>query len=302
MLFNQYLYSISNNLKVFRDDQFPLYGGGNKGRKMSYIAKDILQKKANALVTNGSIQSNHCRAVALFAAQNKISCTLILHGSENDFYKQSGNAKIIRNSGVDIKFVKSGEGIDLASKEVIEEYKILGYRPYEIWGGGHTLEGGKAYVDSVLELKKICTKAQWFPDYIFIASGTGSTQAGILAGLDKYLLKRIKVVGISVARDKRRAESVVSEFYQQLCSYYNINDYNQDAVVDDSYLFGGYNQANEELRKFSNNSIKNYGLILDTCYTGKAFYGMLDYIKQSNLGSKNILFWHTGGIFNYLSQ
>lgn len=299
---NQELYSIHSSLKVFRDDQFPLYGGGNKGRKMSYIAKDIIQKKANALVTNGSIQSNHCRAVALFAAQNKIPCTLILHGSQNDFYSQSGNAKIIRDSSANIKFVNSGEEINNASQEAIKEYEQLGFAPYEIWGGGHTKEGGIAYIEVVAELKQICEQTKWIPDYLFIASGTGSTQAGILAGLDKYSLKGIKVVGISVAREKSRAESVINEFYRQLSNYYNIDDCHQDIIVDDSYLFGGYNQANDELINFSNNSIKNYGLILDTCYTGKAFYGMLDYIKRNNLGSKNILFWHTGGIFNYLSQ
>ena len=29
-----------------------------------------------------------------------------------------------------------------------------------------------------------CNDNQWIPDYIFLASGTGSTQAGIISGLD----------------------------------------------------------------------------------------------------------------------
>jgi 1-aminocyclopropane-1-carboxylate deaminase/D-cysteine desulfhydrase-like pyridoxal-dependent ACC family enzyme len=29
---------------------------------------------------------------------------------------------------------------------------------------------------------------------------------------------------------------------------------------------------------------------------------MLDYIKKNKLEDKNILFWHTGGIFNFLAE
>src|SRR5690606_24860948 len=92
-------------IKVFRDDLYPFLGGGNKGRKMDYIAQDIFLKKADALVTTGGSQSNHCRAVAVFAAQHKMHCTLVLHGASKDFNKQSGNAKIMRLSGAKIIFV-----------------------------------------------------------------------------------------------------------------------------------------------------------------------------------------------------
>src|SRR5699024_1237658 len=87
---------ITRNFKIFRDDIYPFLGGGNKGRKMDEIAKDVFLRKANALVTTGGIQSNHCRAVALFAAQHQLQSTLVLHGNQEEFKKQSGNAKIMR--------------------------------------------------------------------------------------------------------------------------------------------------------------------------------------------------------------
>lgn len=293
---------VRQELRVFRDDLYPFLGGGNKGRKIDAIAKDIFLKKANALVTTGGFQSNHCRAVAVFAAQHKMKCTLVLHGSKQDFEKQSGNAKIMRLSGADIVFVDVTNQIGNTMDDAMKQYQLQGFIPYYIWGGGHTYEGGLAYINAVHELKEYCDTNNWIPDYIFHASGTGSTQSGIMAGLDKFGFEQTKVIGISVGRKSEQATKIVDDFYRELCTHYNILSFNRESVVLDDYLMGGYGKYNDELKKISLNSIKEYGFTLDTCYTGKAFYGMLDFIKKHNINEKNILFWHTGGIFNFLAE
>lgn len=293
---------LKQNLRIFRDDLYPFLGGGNKGRKMDAIAKDIFLKNANALVTTGGFQSNHCRAVAVFAAQYKLKCTLVLHGSKNEFQKQSGNAKIMRLSGSEIIFVEQASQIGEAMDEAMKQYKVQGFEPYYIWGGGHTYEGGLGYIDAVKELKDYSIENNWFPDYIFHASGTGSTQSGILAGLDKYGFDKTKVIGISVGRKSEQATQIVDDFYKELCRHYQIRCLNRESIVLDDYLMGGYGQYNKDLEKLSLNSIKDYGFTLDTCYTGKAFYGMLDFIQENNINTENILFWHTGGIFNFLAE
>lgn len=293
---------LSQYLIVFRDDLYPSLGGGNKGRKMDYIAKDIFNNNANALVTTGGFQSNHCRAVAVFASQNKMKCTLVLHGSKEEFDKQTGNAKIIRLSGAEILFVGDATEIGPSMDAAMLQYKQKGYNPYYIWGGGHTMEGGLAYIEAVSELEEYCKNNNWVPDYIFLASGTGSTQAGLLAGLDKYGFDDTKVIGISVGRSREQAENVVCDFYDELCNFYNIRNKSKEVVVIDDYLMGGYGLYNNDLKDFCLNSIRNYGFTLDTCYSGKAFYGMLDYIEQNSINDKNILFWHTGGIFNFLAE
>lgn len=293
---------INDNLTVFRDDLYPFLGGGNKGRKMDAMAKDIFAKKANALVTTGGVQSNHCRAVAVFAAQYKMKCTLVLHGSKEEFLQQSGNAKIMRLSGAEIVFVEQASSIGLAMDNAMQQYTKEGDVPYYIWGGGHTLEGGLAYIDAIAELKQYCEENNWYPDYIFHASGTGSTQSGMLAGLDKYNFTDTQVIGISVGRKSEQATKIVDDFYKELCEHYKISCLNRASIVLDDYLMGGYAQYSDALKEMSLQSIQNYGFTLDTCYTGKAFYGMLDYCKQNQLEQKNILFWHTGGIFNFLAE
>jgi D-cysteine desulfhydrase len=294
--------SLSYNLRVFRDDLYPLLGGGNKSRKMNAIAKDIFLKNANALVTTGGFQSNHCRAVAVFAAQHKMKCTLVLHGSREEFEKQSGNAKIMRLSGAEIIFIDAGNQIGNAMDNAMAQYKNENLKPYYIWGGGHTLEGGLAYINAIKELKNYCNHNNWSPDYIFHASGTGSTQSGILAGLDKYGFDNTEVIGVSVGRKSQQATKIVDDFYNELRNHYTINGQSRKSIVLDDYLMGGYGQYNKDLKKLCLNSLKEYGFTLDTCYTGKAFYGMLDLIQKNNINNKNILFWHTGGIFNFLAE
>lgn len=289
-------------IRVFRDDLYPFLGGGNKGRKMDSIGKDIFMQNANALVTTGGWQSNHCRAVAIFAAQHSFECTLVLHGSIEDFEKQSGNAKIMRLSGAKIVFVANANEISAEMDNAMNEYKAKGLKPYYIWGGGHTIEGGLAYIDAIGELKSYCLKNRWEPDFIFHASGTGSTQSGIMAGLDKYGFLDTKVIGISVGRKSEQACEIVDNFYKDLCSYHGIKCTNRPTVVLDEYLMGGYGHYNEDLKELSENALKEYGVILDTCYSGKAFYGMMDFVKNNKIENTNILFWHTGGIFNFLAE
>lgn len=297
MIFNQ-IDIIDDQIRVFRDDLFPFLGGGNKGRKIMFIEKDIKQRGCNAVVSTGGIQSNHCRAVAILAAQNHWACTLVLHGDKERFYSESGNARIIKTSGANVIFVKDASEISECMDNAMNLYSVKNLNPYYIQGGGHTIDGGLAYIDAVRELEQYSISNNWFPEYIFLASGTGSTQAGLLAGVSKYKILS-KVIGISVAREKYRAEENISNFYTELCSAFNIKRLDNDIIVLDDYLCGGYEKYNPELKKLSLDSVRKYGFTLDTTYTGKAFYGMLDYIKQNNINS-NILFWHTGGIFNFL--
>ncbi|MBX2922971.1 MAG: pyridoxal-phosphate dependent enzyme [Chitinophagaceae bacterium] len=297
-----WIQQINEKLFIFRDDLFPFLGGGNKGRKMKAVGLDVFSKKANAIVTTGGVQSNHCRAAAVFAAQNKLECSLVLHGSAEDFYKDSGNAKIMRMSGSKIIFASAPAEIGTLMNAEMKYYEERGLKPYYIWGGAHTMEGGGAYIDAVAELKDYCVQSNWHPDLIFLASGTGSTQAGLMAGLDKFGFENTAVVGMSIARRSAQATEIVAKFYQDLCAHYNIKFTNQKAIVVDDYLFGGYEKYDSELKAFSDSSIRDYGFILDTCYSGKAFYGMLQYIRKYDVTKKNILFWHTGGVLNFLAR
>ncbi|MGW9685999.1 1-aminocyclopropane-1-carboxylate deaminase/D-cysteine desulfhydrase [Flagellimonas sp. 2504JD1-5] len=286
---------LSSSLSIFRDDLFPLLGGGNKARKMMALHHLIKEEQYNALVTTGNIQSNHCRAVALYAKKYGLECTLVLHGNKKDFFVQSGNSKIIRNTNVNLVFC-APEDISLNMDEAMDSYVLDKKKPYYIYGGGHILEAAKSYIDVIGEI----IAKDYFPDYIFVASGTGSTHAGILAGISKYGLKT-KVFGISVARRKQRAESIVQQFYSELCDMYGIRKQENVVDVEEDFLCGGYGKYNEKIKQLEVDSMPKHNVFLDTTYTGKAFYGMEEVVKRESLTGK-ILFWYTGGQFNYFAK
>ncbi len=279
-------------LSVYSGDLYLPYLGGNKARKIINIQKEIVSQKANAIVTTGGIQSNHCRVAALASAQNGWKCVLILHNNSNEQTKLSGNYLIMKMAGAETIFSPL-DGISQLMDESMTRLKQKGYTPYYLYGGGHNKPGVEAYINTTFELFK---KIDTIPDHIFLASGTGSTQAGILLGLYKLgLHKKVKVHGISVGRNYMKGVNGIKEGL----SFFNLSN-SSDIYFYDDYLMGGYGAAKKELTPFLNDVAKETGILTDSTYSGKAFYGMIDLIKKESL-SGNFLFWHTGGLLNLLS-
>lgn len=71
-------------------------------------------------------------------------------------------------------------------------------------------------------------------------------------------------------------------------------------VVDVRFIAGGYGLADERVNDAVALGWKN-GLRLDPLYIGKAFSGLISYARSGELGGKKVLFWHTGGLWNFLS-
>ena len=185
----------------------------------------------------------------------------------------------------------------MAMDRAMERLLTEGYKPYYCHGGGHDLPGGVAFVDAVAEMAKQIEK----PDYIFHASGTGSTQAGIMVGLDRVGWGDVKCVGISVARQYERGRQVIAEFANMLAEHYGMSEKYDDRILfNTDYLYGGYEQFTPEMDAYLKKAMRETGLLFDTTYSGKAFFGMIDSVKKHNLQDKKLVFWHTGGLMNIM--
>ena len=285
---------------IVRDDIFPFIGGGSKARKAVAYEKYLRENGYNAVVTCGGIQSNHNRAMALMCARNGWKCHLCIQGNEERFLFEKGNALLCRLSGAECECIQP-EDTSMAMDRAMVNLKEEGYNPYYVVGGGHNLPGGTCFVDAIKELKKQCDEINYKPDYIFLASGTGSTQAGIVVGLDLVGWNDVKCVGISVARQYERGKQLIAEFANMLAQHYKTEkDYTDSIIFNTDYLCGGYEKYTSEMEKYLKKVMFESGVMFDTTYSGKGFYGMMKEIEKQNLKDKNIIFWHTGGLMNLM--
>ena len=286
-------------VKVVRDDIVKSFLGGVKSRKAVEYERYFKANGYNAMVTTGGIQSNHNRAIALMAAKNGWKCHIVFHGSKERFESEKGNALLVRLSGATYEFVQP-EGIGAAMDAAMQRFTESGLKPFYITGGGHDLPGGVALVDAVRELKRQCDLEGYKPAYIFHASGTGSTQAGIVVGLRLVGWSDVKVIGISIARSYERGKKVIVDFANMLGDYYQLDhDFAEDVIFITDYIGDGYESRYLDEEDVIQEVTQKTGLVFDTTYSGKALYGMLDFLKKNKIEG-NIVFWHTGGTMNVM--
>tara|TARA_B110000196_G_scaffold151481_2_gene130610 strand:- start:1176 stop:1802 length:627 start_codon:yes stop_codon:yes gene_type:complete len=185
-------------------------------------------------------------------------------------------------------------------KTIDEEMRRLtaeGFKPLCISSEGHCIQGSVAYFEAAREARGQC--GGWVPDYVVHASGTGTTQAGLIAG---YAGLSTKVIGISVAREKGRGTQVVEESLRELSDHLKMDLSAMHVDFRDDWIEGGYEGSSDRLLQVVDEAARR-GLFLDPTYTGKAFLGMNELIQTGEIphGSK-VLFWHTGGLLNLLSS
>ena len=186
-------------------------------------------------------------------------------------------------------------------EQVMQQCKKDGFRPYYIYGDkygkGNEAVPVRAYAKVYQEILEQEKQLGIQFDYIFLSTGTGMTQSGLLAG--KVLSKREKqkIIGISVARKKEQETQVIENyldaFFKENSEYLYINK--PEMLVDDDYLCGGYGQYTDEIKEAIRYMFEKNGVPLDPTYTGKGFYGMTEYLRKNDIKDANVLFLHTGG-------
>lgn len=283
-----------NTLYVKREDLLPFSFGGNKARKAELFFEEIDRGGFDCVVTYGSGSSNHCRVVANMAAARGLSCYII---SPEEASEKTYNSAMMELFGAEIT-VCPVQAVSATIDGKLEALKAEGRNPYFIAGGGHGNIGTQAYVDCYGEIRRFEKENNIHFDYIFHASGTGTTQAGLVCG---QLIERDtrKIVGISIARRAPRGRDVVLQSVRDYLEAYRIRVSEEEiqnaTVFVDDYICGGYGARSEEVDQVIREAMIRYGIPLDPTYTGKAFTGMLDYLGRETVQGKKILFIHTGG-------
>src|SRR2546422_6174698 len=122
--------------------------GGNKTRKLEYVAADALANGCDTLVSIGGVQSNHTRQVAAVAARLGLGCVLVQeHWVDwpDVVYDKVGNILLSRIMGADVRLDPGGVGIGIRPswEEALTAMLERGGKPYAIPAGAsdHPLGG-----------------------------------------------------------------------------------------------------------------------------------------------------------------
>jgi len=278
---------------IKRDDYTGLISSGNKIRKLEYIFFDAREKGADTLITCGGIQSNHARTTTYIGRKNGFDVYLVLRGEKGEIFK--GNLLLDNLLGAKIKYVsyeEYKERINEIMEELKEELKEQNKKPYIIPEGASNEIGCLGYVECMEEMKEFIKEEKI--EAIYLAVGSGGTYAGLLIGKKIFNLD-VKIIGIIVCDTVEYFKNKVENICKRAIEKYNLEiEINKEEIeLRDGYIGEGYAiPYKEEIDLIKN--LAKYGIILDPVYTGKAFYGMLNELKEF----KKILFLHTGGIFS----
>jgi len=278
-------------LLVKRDDQTGLAFGGNKTRKLDYLVAEALAHGAQTLITAGAIQSNHCRQTAAAARRSGLGCILVLSGERPEL--PEANTYLDLLLGAELVWTSLESRGTVLNQTYLEAEKE-GRKPFLIPYGGSSPTGAAAYAYAVRELMAQAVA----PDWIVFATSSGGTQAGLVAGKALFGFPG-QVLGISVEEEAGKFKGVVANLAKNVTKLLGneINFTNEDVLVRDDYLGGGYAVMGAPEREAIQLFARHEGLLVDPVYTGRAAAGLIDLIRRGFFpADSTVLFWHTGGL------
>jgi D-cysteine desulfhydrase family pyridoxal phosphate-dependent enzyme len=291
-------------LYVKRDDQTGLAFGGNKARKLEYIFADLLEKKADSIITWAGVQSNWCRQTAAAARIYGIKPTLILFKRDDSPVVYDGNLLLDLIMDADVRIIEPGRERQAMVDRIVEEEKAKGFHPYVVPVGGSSIGGSMteplgaiSYAAAFSEIHRQAIAKGYPFSYVVLPTGSGGTQAGLVVGA-KAIDPSVQIIGISVSSDKASVKATVAKIANETAKVLGVDlDFTVDEiVVFDDYVGEGYGKLNRSHADAIALTARKEGVLLDPVYTGKAMAGTIDLIKKGYFKKdEGVVFLHSGG-------
>ncbi len=288
------------NIYIKRDDLLPGAAGGNKTRKLDFCIADALDKGADALITCGAIQSNHCRLTLSWAVKEGIPCYLVLEERVAGTYKPDGSGnnllyQILGAKGISV--VPDGTDIEAEMEKLAGKLRNEGKTPYIIPGGASNEIGALGYVTCAEETMLQLNKLGLAIDNIIVPSGSTGTHAGMIVGLYGNNVN-IPVHGINVGRSKEEQEILVKTLVDKTSIKVGLKTEIPQAAVlcYDEYVGPGYSISTQEMIDAVKLLARTEAILLDPVYSGKTMAGLIGLLRKGVFAKgSNLLFLHTGG-------
>ncbi len=279
--------------------------GGNKIRKLEYLMGDALEKGSEYAITFGATQSNHVMQTVTACRKCGVKPIVFLNSVvEPDKAGLRANLLLDAILGAEVHIVATKEEAEQASKERVEALERTGHPCYVIPPGGSNPVGSAGFADCFIEMAEQMEKRNVEAEYLFHANGSGGTLAGLIAG-KKMLDSPIEIVPIAVGP---KVEAYIPQEVDLLRQTLGRIGIEKPVSADDVHIEWGYYGAGYEIpSEGATDAIKLLaemeGIFLDPVYTGKAFHGMLDFIRSGKIKQgSSVVFLHTGGTIALFSE
>lgn len=280
-----------------RDDLTGFALGGNKVRKLEFLLADALARGCRGVLSFGAVQSNHARQTAAACARLGLSCHLLLTRRvpwAHPGYESGGNRLLDELYGAQVTVVDTQDAkaayqalvAQLGGPEVI----------YEIPAGGSSPLGAAGYAVAAGELLAQCEAQNLSARWLYHASASAGTQAGLCYGLAAQKAA-LQVRGVNVYHpeaDTLRAR-VRALLQGQIEAFGPLSSFPEIHVVP-GYLGAGYGLPSAAQRESIALCARLEGVLFDPVYAGKALHALLDHIALGRLaGEQDVILLHTGG-------
>jgi D-cysteine desulfhydrase len=296
---------LGREIYIKRDNVTPMAMGGNKLRKLEFLAADAVRQGADTLVTAGAIQSNHVRQTAAVAAKLGLQCVALLENpidTKAENYLSNGNRLLLDLFNVEVVMCDALHDPQVQLADLATRLEAQGFRPYVIPVGGSNALGSLGYVQCALEIAAQSHGVAF--SSIVVASGSAGTHAGLAVGLQQ-LLPESELIGVTVSRKVIDQLPKVEQLQKAVACSLDIDELAPITLWDD-YFAPQYGMPNDEGMAAVKLLAQQEGVLLDPVYTGKAMAGLIDGISQKRFRDEGpILFVHTGGapaLFAYHPQ
>lgn len=281
--------------------------GGNKVRKLEYLASEALAEGCDTLVSIGGVQSNHTRAVTAVATKLGLKAATVQEhwvDWEDPGYEKVGNIQLSRLMGGDVRLDPSTFGIEHKTTLADLKAEIIakGGKPYYIPAGAsdHPL-GGLGFARWAFEVEAQEKELGIFFDTVLVCAVTGSTLAGMIAGFklaEKLGSPKRKVVGIDASGKVQQTFDQVlriAKFTGEKIGLKEGDITEADVILNAEYNAKIYGIPDEETIAAMKFGAATEAFITDPVYEGKSLAGMMGMIKKGEIASGNVLYAHLGG-------
>ncbi|MCP5098642.1 MAG: pyridoxal-phosphate dependent enzyme, partial [Chloroflexi bacterium] len=276
------------------------------GRKLEFLMAEVLAQRKRKVITFGGLQSNHARMTA--AACAKLGLEAHLFFFEKRPFTLQGNLLLDTLFDAKLHFIPFGSGgeptmtLETTNRLVwLVSKMMVGPSAYFMPVGGHTVTGCLGYVAAAVELQEQVAALGLPLDQVTIvtAVGTGGTLAGLMAGL-RLIHSPMRLLGIDVGKLWKTFPASITQLAADLCAAlgerhaFRIADV---PLIEKMYVGAGYSQFTQPAHDAIRVLASTEGILLDPVYTGKAFAGMLDLVRNGRFTpDDHLIFLHTGGI------